>query len=113
MISYERKRGGIGQGNRSLRAALVEAAHSAGRTKQTYLQAQYHRLAARRGKKRAAVAVAHSILVIVYHLLKEGGVYQDLGGTYFDEIKEGQVVGRMQRRLKALGYEVTLHKKAA
>ena len=59
------------------------------------------------------MAVAHSILVIAYHLLRDGGVYQDLGSNYFDELKEDRVVQRMERRLKALGYEVTLEKKAA
>lgn len=63
------------------RTLLVEAAHAAGRKRGSYLAAQYHRLVPRRGKKRAAVAVGHSILVIVYHLLKEpNSLYQDLGG---------------------------------
>ena len=109
----KRKSGRTGKGNRPLRTALVEAAHAAARTKGTYLSAQYHRLAARRGSKRAAVAVAHSILTIAYHLLKDGGVYQELGSCYLDQLKEGQLVRRMERRLAALGYEVTLQKKAA
>jgi transposase len=91
----------------------VEAANAATRQKGTYLQAQYHRLAARRGRKRALIAVGHSILVIAYVLLKEGGVYQDLGANYFDEQKEQAVVGRMARRLEKLGYEVSLTKRAA
>lgn len=109
----KRKSGRTGEGNKYLRSALVEAAHAASHRHSTYLCAQYHRLAARRGKKRAAMAVAHSILVIAYHLLRDGGVYQDLGSNYFDELKEDRVVQRMERRLKALGYEVTLEKKAA
>jgi transposase len=60
--------------NRYLKWALVEAAHAAGRSKDNYLSAQYRRLAARRGKKRAAIAVAHSILVIAYHLIQRGTV---------------------------------------
>ena len=109
----KRKSGHTGQGNHWLRSALIEAAHAAGRSKGTYLSAQYHRLAARRGAKRAAVAVGHSMLVIAYHILRDGVVYEELGGNYFDEQKEEHVVRRMQRRLERLGYEVTLTKQAA
>jgi transposase len=109
----KRKSGKTGPGNRYLRTALVEAAHATARKKGSYLHAQYHRLAARRGKKRAAVAVGHSMLVIAYHLLREGGVYEDLGPNYFDEQKEQHVVSRLQHRLERLGYEVTVVKKAA
>jgi transposase len=109
----KRKSGKTGHGNRYLRTALVEAAHATARKKGSYLHAQYHRLAARRGKKRAAVAVGHTILVIAYHLLGDGGVYEDLGPNYFDEQKEQQVVSRLQHRLERLGYEVTVVKKAA
>jgi len=77
--------GATGGGNPWLRTALVEAAWSAARTKGTYLSAQYHRLAARRGAKRAILAVAHTILVTIYHLLSRGTTYQDLGGNYFDK----------------------------
>lgn len=59
------------------------------------------------------MAVAHSILVIAYHLLRDGGAYRELGATYFDERKEATVVRRMERRLQALGYDVTLEKRAA
>jgi transposase len=101
------------KGNRALRAVLVEAAHAAGHTKQTYLGAQFRRLAARRGKKRAAVAVGHSILVIAYHLLTEGTVYQDLGAQYFDARARQEVERRLVRRLEALGYTVALEPVAA
>ena len=106
----KRKSGRTGQGNRWLRSALVEAAHAAARTKGTYLSAQYRRLAARRGAKRAAVAVGHTMLVIAYHILRDGVGYQELGGNYFDEQKEQHVVRRMQRRLERLGYEATIRK---
>jgi transposase len=72
-------------GNVWLRQALIEAAHGAARSKRTYLQAQYYRLAARRGRKRAIVAVAHSLVVIIYQMLKRGTTYQDLGSTYFEQ----------------------------
>jgi len=90
-----------------LRSALVEAARAAGRGR-TYLGAQYHRIAARRGGNRAAVSVAHSILVIVYHMLSDRSDYHDLGGNYFDERHREQVSRRLTRRLEALGYSVSL-----
>jgi transposase len=104
----KRQSGRTRKGNPWLRALLVEAAQAAGRTKHTYLGAQYRRLAGRRGKKRAAVAVGHSILVIIYHLLTEERDYQDLGGQYFDERDRQRVERRLVRRLEALGYTVTL-----
>ncbi len=94
-------------GNVHLRTGLVGAAQAAGRTK-TYLGAQYHRIAARRGRKRAAVAVAHSIIEIVYYLLTRGGTYQDLGLDYFDRRDQQRTTRRLVRRLEALGYGVTL-----
>lgn len=109
----KRKSGRTGKGNRYLRCALVEAAHAVARRKGTYLHGQYHRLAARRGKKRAAVAVGHSMLVSAYHILRDGVAYQDLGANYFDERKQARVVARLQRRLERLGYAVSLNKQAA
>jgi transposase len=109
----KRKHGRTGHGNRYLRTALTEAAHAAGRKKGPYLYAQYHRLASRRGKKWAAIAVAHSILVIVYHILTRQTDYQDLGANYFDERKEQTVVQRLQHRLEKLGYQVDLTKQVA
>lgn len=96
------------KGNPWLRTALVEAAHAAARTKRSYLAAQYRRLAARRGGKRAAIAVAHTILVTAYCLLKHGTVYQDLGPLYFDQRDRQHVERRLVRRLEALGHTVTL-----
>ena len=106
----KRTSGKTRKGNRYLRSALVEAAQAAGRSRNTYLSAQYHRLAARRGKKRAAVAVAHSILVISYHLLKHGTDFQDLGGDYFDRRDQDALERRLVRRLEALGNKVSLEK---
>jgi len=87
-----------------------EAAQAAGRSRNTYLSAQYHRLAARRGKKEAAVAVAHSILVISYHLLKDGTDFHDLGGDYFDRRDKDALERRLISRLEALGNKVNLEK---
>jgi transposase len=95
-------------GNKYLKVALVQAAHTVGRSQGHYLAAQYRRLAARRGKKRAAVAVAHSILVIAYHILQRGTVYTDLGGDYFDRRNEHYTQRRLVKRLEQLGYKVTL-----
>lgn len=104
----KRRSGKTRPGNPTLRKALVQAAHAAARTKNTYLATQYHRLAARRGAKRAIVAVAHSILVIIYHLLSRQEPYRELGGNYFDERKRESVTNRLVRRLEKLGYHVAL-----
>jgi transposase len=94
--------------NRWLRRALTEAAWAAGRTKRSYLGAQYRRLAARRGKKRALVAVGHSLLVIFYHLLKSDAEYQDLGVEHFDRLEPERLRRYLVKRLEQLGYQVTL-----
>jgi transposase len=96
------------KGSPWLRAALVEAAQSAGRTKSTYLGAQFRRLLPRKGKKRAAVAVAHSILIIAYHMLTRHESYHDLGVNYFDERARHAGERRLVHRLEALGYIVSL-----
>jgi transposase len=101
------------KGNAALREALTEAARAAGRTRRCYLAAQYRRIAARRGANRAAVAVAHTILVIAYHLLTKADVYQDLGANYFDEHDKEATVNRAVARIRRLGYEVSLTPNAA
>jgi transposase len=108
----KRQSGKTRKGNRALRTALVEAAHAAGRSRNTYLSAQYRRLTARRGKKKAAVAVAHSILVISYHLLKQGADFSDLGGDYFDRRDKDATERRLIRRLEDLGNKVSIEKVA-
>ena len=104
----KRKSGATGRGNPWLRTALVEAARAAARTKKSYFSAQYHRLAARRGGKRAALAVGHTILVTIYHLLSRGTDYQDLGVNYFDERHEQYTVRRAVNHIERLGYKVSL-----
>jgi transposase len=104
----KRRSGRTRKGSPSLRTALVEAARAAARTKETYLAAQYRRLAAHRGAKRAAIAVAHSILVMVYALLTQQTSYHELGGRYFDERDRHTVERRLVHRLEALGYTVSL-----
>ena len=104
----KRKSGRTGGGNPWLRRALVEAARGAARTRKSSLSAQYRRLAARRGANRAAMAVAHTILVIVYYLLRDQTTYQDLGPTSFAERDRAAVVRRAVCRLEQLGYKVTV-----
>ena len=101
------------QGNRSLKRALVEAAWAAARVKDTYLSALYHRLAGRRGKKRAIVAVAHAVLKIAYVLIQRDEDYQELGGNYFDTRQPAKTVQNLLSRLSQLGYDVTLNPKTA
>ncbi len=96
------------RGSPWLRSALVEAAWAAARAKRTYLSAHYHRLAARRGGKRAALAVAHTILISAYYMMQREQPYNDLGGNYFDERDRRHVERRLVRRLERLGYAVTL-----
>jgi len=94
------------KGSQWLRTGLMQAAQTVGRQKNTYLAAHYHQIAARRGKKRALMAVAHSLLVIAYHVIKHQEPYRELGGNYFDERRRTSVVNRLGRRLAKLGYAV-------
>ena len=101
------------QGNQALRTGLTQLAHAAARTKGTYLSALYQRLAARRGKKRAIIAVAHSIVVSAFHMLCRHEPYRELGANYFDVRQREPLVDRLTRRLARLGYHVTLEPVAA
>ena len=113
----KRRSGKLRPGNRWLRAGLVEAAQTLSRSTDTYLGAQYRRLVKRRGKKRGAVAVAHSLLVIAYHVLKDRTTYRELGPDYFDRRDRQATERALVRRLEALGNTVTLtphgHEEAA
>jgi transposase len=86
----------------------VQAAWATSHAKNTYLASQYRRLAGRRGKKRALIAVGHSMLVIFYHMLKESRTYADLGGDFFDRLEPARITRYYVRRLEALGHTVTL-----
>jgi transposase len=96
------------KGNPWLRCLLVQIAHSASRQKQCYLAEQYRRIAKRRGSKRAAIAIAHSILVIIYHLLRNRTTYQEKGETFFEEQERQGAEKRLIRQLTRLGYHVEL-----
>jgi transposase len=104
----KRKSGKTGKGNQWLRSALIEAAHAVAHTKDTYLYSQFHHVAARRGKKRALMAVGHSILTIVWHLLEHDCEYVDLGSRYLEERDRQQIQRRLVRRLEDFGYKVKL-----
>jgi len=101
------------KGNKVLCAALNQAAHAAAGTKDTYLSAQYRRLAARRGKKKAIVALEHTILVMAYHLIQRNEPYRELGGNYFDNRRPEATAKRLVKRLEQLGFSVALQQSAS
>jgi transposase len=104
----KRRSGKTRRGSPWLRGVLVEAAQAAARTKGTYLSALYHRLAARRGRKKAVIAVAHAILLIVYRLIDRHETYRDLGANYHDERNREATIHRLVGRLERLGQKVSL-----
>ena len=107
----KRHSGKTTHGNCWLRSALLESAWAASRTKGCFYKARYCRLAAKRGAKRASVAIAHSILVAVYHILKDGCAYHELGEDYFDRLNEQAVKNRLVKRLEKMGHKVILEPK--
>jgi transposase len=92
---------------------LVEAANAAAKAKGTYLRDKFYRLKAGRGYKRAAVAVAHRILVAIYHISSHRVCYDDLGDLYLDKLNKHHLTRNLVHRLERLGYTVTLEQKAA
>jgi transposase len=105
----KRRSGKTRKGSKWLRSALTEAAHAAARSKGTYLSAHYARLKGRRGPKKAAVAVGHSILVICYHILQRGESYRELGEDYFNRRRSEEAYRkRLVRQLEKLGHRVVL-----
>ena len=109
----KRKSSRIPKGNVYLKTALVEAANAAAKAKGTFLRDKFYRLKARRGYKRAAVAVAHKILVAIYHMLSHQACYNELGDLYLDNLNKHHLTRNLIRRLERLGYTVTLEQKAA
>ncbi|MFC6233201.1 transposase [Paenibacillus allorhizosphaerae] len=103
----KRKTAKTRKGNKYLRAALIEVAHSVCRS-DNYLGAQYRRIAARKGRHRASVAVAHSIMAIVYDVLTRKEGYKDLGSHYFEQRQQEALMKQAARRLESLGFQVTL-----
>ena len=104
----KRLHGKTRKGNPWVCRLLLQAAHVVARQKQGYLAAQFRRIAARRGKKRAGMAVAHSILVIIYHLLRDGVAYEEHGDAFFEERDRELTEKRLIRQLERLGHQVSL-----
>ncbi len=107
----KRRSGRTTKGSRWLRQMLTQAAWAASHTKGTYLAAHYRRLAARRGKKRALVALGHTLLVVIYHMLRDGTTYRELGGDYLDRLEPDRLTRHLVRRLEKLGHIVALKPK--
>mgnify|MGYP001155158905 FL=1 len=101
----KRKSGKTRKGNALLRETLVNCAHAAVKNKKSYFYAQFMRISAHRGKKRAYVAVAHSMLVAIYHILKDGVVFKDLGADYYNQFNKERKIKAYLKKLKALGWE--------
>ena len=104
----KRKSGKIRKGSLWLRRCLCQGAWAVSTKKNNYLSALYRRLAARRGSKRATIAVAHKLLVIAYYILRDGTCYSDLGADYFDRLNPEGLRRRLTKRLEGLGFKVTL-----
>ena len=104
----KRKSGKTRKGSVWLRRALTEAAHGAARTKDKYYQTLYRRIATKRGKKRAAIAVGHSLLVTGYYMITRQTNYTDLGANYYDERDREGAKRRAVKKLEQLGYSVQL-----
>ena len=109
----KRKSDRVRSGNVHLKTALVEAANAASRKKGSYLKDKFFRLKARRGHKRAAIAIAHKILIAAYHMLSTGSAYKDLGEPYLDRVAKHRVTSQLVHRLERLGYDVQLIQKVA
>ena len=93
---------------RSLKVTLVQAAWAAARTKNTYLGAKYRKMAPRIGKKKALIALAHTILVSIYHMIKKREPYKELGQDYLENLYKERTVKRLKKRMESLGYTVEL-----
>jgi len=101
----KRKSGKTRKGNSLLRTTLITCAHSAVKHKTSYFYAQFMRISAHRGKKRAYVAVAHSMLIAIYHIIKYGVVFKDLGADYYNQFNKERKINAYLKKLKALGWE--------
>ena len=102
----KRRSSRIRPGNQHLKVALIEAANAGSRKRGSYLRAKYHRLAGRRGRKRALVAVARTILQSTYYMISRGTPYQDLGENYYDQRNPEKLAHRLVKRIEKLGFKV-------
>lgn len=104
----KRRNGKTRKGNKILKSTLVECAQSAVRRKDTFFYAQYQRIAMRRGKKRAILAVAHSILISIYYIIKEDKEYKDLGADFYNKFNKEKKANAYIKKIKELGYNVQI-----
>lgn len=104
----KRMSGKTRKGNPYLRRALCQSAWAATHKKESYLAALFRRIRARRGEQKAILALAHQLLVILFHILRDGTVYQELGATHYDQKNKPKLTGKLVERLQRLGYSVTL-----
>jgi transposase len=104
----KRKSGRTRKGNDMLKTTLIECSKSASHQKNTYFYAQYHRIASKRGKNRATIAVAHTMLTIIYQILKNNVPYYELGADFFEQQRKKEIVQKSVKRLESLGYSVTV-----
>lgn len=102
----KRRSGKTRKGNSLLRTTLIVCAHSAAKVKHSYFRAQFQRISAHRGSKKAYVAVAHSMLIAIYHILKDGVAFQDLGADYYNQFNKERKINAYLKKLKALGWEM-------
>lgn len=102
----KRRSGKTRKGNSLLRTTLIVCAHSAAKVKNSYFRAQFQRISAHRGSKKAYVAVAHSMLIAIYHILKDGVAFQDLGADYYNQFNKERKINVYLKKLKALGWEM-------
>lgn len=109
----KRRSGRIPKGNQHAKTVLCEISWAAARTRNTYLAAKFWKLAAKKGKKKALLAIAHKTVVAAYHILKERKPYQELGATYLDQLKRKSVERSLVKKLELLGYDVHLEPRMA
>jgi transposase len=109
----KKKSGRTRKGNSTLKKTVIQCGKAAGRSKNTYLNSMYRRIAARRGANRATVAVGHAILKICYYMLRDRSHYRDLGGDYFNKLNKQEIVRRTVKRIESLGFKVTLEELSA
>ena len=104
----KRKSGKTRKGNALLRSTLIVCAHSAVKNKKSYFYAQFQRISAHRGKKRAYVAVAHSMLIAIYHILEYGVPFHDLGADYYNQFNKERKISSYLKKLEALGWQAPM-----
>ncbi len=109
----KRRNGRTRKGNKILKSTLVECAQSVIRKKDSFLYAQYQRISMRKGKKRAIVAVAHTMLIAIYHMINENKEYQDLGADFYNKFNKEKKANAYIKKIKELGYDVQLYAQAS